>query len=170
MTFQTTTLCVGIIWKNPSEHPLYSHIWHTCQQGYCPQSHQTQNLFEQSIHAHVYPLQVPQHHLPSDMWHGLAPPLSVAFAHKMLIFWSLLTCAHMCQNHGSPRDHILFGHLVKHCLCILECMQVQVHSNDKNLECMHASSQCMFFPARSIPEHVVSDQFLYIGTCIENPH
>ncbi len=65
------------------QHPPCFHIWHTCQQGYCPQKRQTHNHFQQSVYEHTYPLQEPlnwhKHSGPPQKWQGL-----VAFPFHLL--------------------------------------------------------------------------------------
>jgi hypothetical protein len=67
-----------------SKHLPFSHIWHTCPQGYSPQRHQIHNEFVWSTHEQVFPLQVllldsHMHLVPQQIWYGLAAHLSVAF-------------------------------------------------------------------------------------------
>jgi len=62
-----------------SKHPLYSHIWYTCQWCYYPQKYQIQNHFDQSLSQHAYFVQA------LFKWQGLDSPLPNAFVEIKLM-------------------------------------------------------------------------------------
>ncbi len=98
-----------------SKPPPCSHILHTCQQGYSPQWHLTNNHFEWPAHEHTCPLQVQlnqhRHSVRPQKSQGISPYLPIAFVEIVPMPPAL---AHISLGyHSIPRNYIAWGHLIE---------------------------------------------------------
>jgi len=116
-------------WTLSMCHPC-SHIWHTCQWDYSWQRHWTQNYVLWFSHLHTCPppmhLQGCMHSVNPLKWQGSAPQIRLASVEKIPMPSALDHISHV-QYHGSPRDHIMWGHLVKPPPSILHAPAFCIH-------------------------------------------